>query len=49
MNGPGNSTILHVEMPTAQASQLMRLDRLDDIGPARYGELDQLLGVTIKC
>ncbi|WP_027997164.1 hypothetical protein [Sinorhizobium arboris] len=36
------------ELPTGQANQMMRMERLDGIGPARYGELNQLEGVTIK-
>ncbi|WP_084545442.1 RHS repeat-associated core domain-containing protein [Cupriavidus malaysiensis] len=48
MNGPGNSTVVRAQMPTTQANQLMRVERLDGIGAARYGELDQLKGVTIK-
>jgi len=48
MNGSGSSTILEVQLPRAQADQLMRVERLDGIGPARYGELDQLQGAKIK-
>lgn len=48
MNGSGKSTILEVGMPESQADQLMRWERLDGIGPARYGELEQLIGVGIK-
>lgn len=48
MNGKGNSTVLDVQLPRTQADQLMRMDRLDGIGPARYGELDQLNGAIIK-
>lgn len=47
MNGEGNSIILRVDLPTSQADQLMRYPRLDGIGPARYGELDQLNGAKI--
>ncbi|WP_185545959.1 RHS repeat-associated core domain-containing protein [Variovorax sp. KBW07] len=48
MNGKGNSTVLEAQMPRSQADRLMRWDRLDGIGPARYGELDQLRDVKIK-
>jgi len=48
MNGEGNSIILEVSLPKAQADQLMRLDRLDGVGAARYGELEQLKGAEIR-
>jgi hypothetical protein len=48
MNGRGNSTILRVDLPKSQADQFMRMERLDGIGPARYGELDQLNGALIR-
>ncbi len=48
MNGKGASTILEVQLPRSQADRLMRMERLDGIGPARYGELDQLRNATIK-
>jgi len=31
-----------------KANELMRWERLDNIGPARYAELDQLRGATIR-
>jgi uncharacterized protein RhaS with RHS repeats len=48
MNGKGESTILEVQLPRGQADQLMRLEKLDGIGPARYGELGQLHDAVIK-
>jgi hypothetical protein len=58
MNGAGASTILEVKLLSSQAKpsqakpsqakQLMRLERLDGIGPAVYGELEQLRGAVIK-
>jgi hypothetical protein len=48
MNGAGASTILQVQLLRSQASQLMRLERLDGIGPAVYGELEQLRVAVIK-
>ncbi|WP_141103899.1 hypothetical protein [Rhizobium sp. R634] len=47
MNGPGNSTIVRAELPTAQADKFFRVERLDGIGPARYADIDQLDGVNI--
>jgi RHS repeat-associated protein len=48
MNGQGNSTIVEATLSRAQADKLMRVERLDGIGPARYGELNQLSGAVIK-
>ena len=48
MNGKGVSKILEVKLPKPVADQLMRLERLDGIGPARYGELNQLEQATIR-
>ncbi len=48
MHEKGNAAIVEVQLPKAQASQLMRLERLDGIGPARYGELEQLRGAIIR-
>lgn len=48
LNGKGASRIVETTLPKSTADQLMRLERLDGIGPARYGELDQLTGATIR-
>jgi hypothetical protein len=48
MNGKGQSTILEIQLPRGQAAQLMRLEKLNGIGPARYGELEQLREAVIK-
>ena len=48
MNGPGVSKFLEVKLPKADADKLMRMDRLDGIGPARYGELNQLDRAVIR-
>ena len=37
-----------VELPKTQADTFMRMERLDGIGPARFGTLDQLKDVKIK-
>jgi len=42
LQGPGNYEIIRVELPKSAADSLMRWERLDSIGPARYGELNQL-------
>jgi len=48
LQGRGNFRIVEVKVPTTTADQLMRWERLDGIGPARYAELDQLTGVTVR-
>ena len=48
LNGPGLSRILEVTLPKSIADKLLRLERLDGIGPARYGELDQLNEAVIR-
>lgn len=48
MYGPGTTTLMEVRLPKSAADQLMRLERLDGIGPARYGELNQLEQAVIR-
>lgn len=49
MNKPGNSVILEVQVPRAQASKFgVRNGKYDGIGPAKYAQIDQLDGVRIK-
>jgi hypothetical protein len=38
----GNFTVIEAQFPTDVADTFFRLERLDGIGPARYGELDIL-------
>ncbi|MDC7789639.1 DUF637 domain-containing protein [Rhodoplanes sp. TEM] len=42
LNGAGNFKVIEVELPSGAASSFMRFERLDGIGPARYGTLDIL-------
>lgn len=48
LNGPGLSKLMEVKLPKPIADKLMRLERLDGIGPARYGELNQLEQAAIR-
>jgi len=48
MEGAGNFRIIETRIPTSTAEQFMRWQRLDGIGPARYGELQQLQGALIR-
>lgn len=42
MDGAGNFRIIEATFPRSVADQFMRLERLDSIGPARFGTFDQL-------
>ncbi len=42
LEGSGNFEIIRVELPKSAADSLMRFQKLDSIGPARYGELNQI-------
>ncbi len=44
----GNSRIVEIQLPKNIADGLKRWERLDGIGPARYGELNQLQDAIIK-
>jgi len=46
LQGPGNYWIIELEVPAEMAEQLFRVDKLDNIGPACYCELDQLEYIT---
>ncbi|WHI47326.1 RHS repeat-associated core domain-containing protein [Microbulbifer sp. VAAF005] len=48
MDGAGNYHLLRVQLPANDAGSLMRWNSLDGIGPARYGELDQLKNAIIS-
>jgi hypothetical protein len=48
MNGVGQSTVLQVDVATSAVANFFRNNRLDNIGPAVYGELSDLVGATIK-
>ena len=41
LEGAGRYRIVEIELPIDVAHTLMRWERLDGIGPARYGELSQ--------
>ncbi|HYV49507.1 MAG TPA: hypothetical protein VFA20_31830 [Myxococcaceae bacterium] len=48
LSGPGKFRVIEVELPKPVADKLIRRPRLDSIGPARYGEPDQLEGAVIR-
>ncbi len=48
LEGAGNFRVIETRVPTRVAEQLMRWGRLDGIGPARYGELEQLRDALIR-
>ena len=47
MNGEGNFQVLKIEVPKAIADELLPFGRIDGIGPAHFGTLEQLKNVTI--
>src|SRR6185295_14090088 len=47
LNGQGKFRIIAVELPRAEADKLMRWERLDGIGPARFAELEELTKAVI--
>ena len=48
LEGAGNNRIVEVEFPTSVAENLLRWEKLDGIGPARYGELRQLQETVVR-
>jgi hypothetical protein len=52
LQGLGNYEVLRVDLPKSAADGLMRWQKLDNIGPAHYGELPQInmtgLRITLK-
>lgn len=48
LEGPGHFRILEVGFSKPLADGFMRFNRLDGIGPARFGRIDQLGQATIK-
>jgi hypothetical protein len=48
LQGPGNYRIIEVELSDEAAEQFFRVEKLDNIGPARYGELDQLRNAAFR-
>lgn len=45
LHGVGNYRIIEVEVSEKTADQFFKLERLDNIGPAAFAEIDQL-GIT---
>ena len=48
LEGAGNYRIVAVEFFTSVAENLLRWEKLDSIGPARYGELHQLQDAVVR-
>jgi hypothetical protein len=42
MDGAGNFKVIEAQFPKSTADAFMRWEKLDGIGPARYGELEQI-------
>jgi len=48
LEGPGKFRIIQVEFESGAASQFMRWQRLDGIGPARFGTFEQMAPLKIS-
>ena len=48
LEGASNYRIVEVELPTSVTKSLLRWEKLDGIGPARYGELHQLQNAVVR-
>jgi hypothetical protein len=48
LEGAGQYRIVEVELTASVADKLMRWERLDGIGPARYADLSELESATIR-
>jgi hypothetical protein len=48
LKGAGNYRIVEVEFFASVAENLLRWEKLDGIGPARYGELHQLQDAVVR-
>lgn len=48
LEGAGRCRLVEVEVASNAADNLMRWERLDNIGPARYAELDELGNVAVR-
>lgn len=48
LEGPSHYRIVEVALPTSVAQSLLRWEKLDGIGPARYGELHQLQHAVVR-
>ena len=48
LEGISHYRIVEIELPTSVAQSLLRWEKLDGIGPARYGELHQLQDAVVR-
>jgi len=48
LEGASNYRIVEVDLPARVAQSLLRWEKLDGIGPARYGELHQLQDAVVR-
>ena len=48
LEGASHYRIVEVDLPTSVANSLLRWEKLDGIGPARYGELHQLHDAVVR-
>jgi len=48
LEGAGHYRIVEVTLPTSVTHSLLQWEKLDGIGPARYGELHQLYDAVVR-
>ena len=48
LDGSGHYRIVEVDFPISVANSLLRWEKLDGIGPARYGALHQLHDAVVR-
>ena len=48
LEGARHYRIVEVDLPTSVAQSLLRWEKLDGIGPARYGALHQLQNAVVR-
>ena len=48
LEGTSHYRIVEVVLPTSVAKSLLQWEKLDGIGPARYGELHQLYDAVVR-
>ena len=48
LEGASHYRIVEVALPASVAKSLLRWEKLDGIGPARYGELSQLQDAVVR-
>jgi hypothetical protein len=48
VSGVGHERIIEIEIERDAADRFVRFENLDGFGPARYAELEQLVGSVVR-